>query len=146
MKLYRELQLLLQLYRNAVGLYALPAFLGVATAVVTISLYGAVRFYGKMPFKLYLSFIIPSVALNVMLAFLFQPAATIQKESRKMKNQILNRLISRRVNNDHTGHAVVKSLPTLGIKVGSVFMMERSTHLRVLCLVSVNAVTLLITL
>ena len=118
--------------------------MGSCTGIVTVAVYGVIRFWGRVGFRLYVSFLSPFVGLNCVLGYLLLPAALMKQESedwrRKMRNSVDY------VNGGRYARSVLRSLPDSKLKVGSYFTIKNSTHVTVLGLVSTNAMTLLITM
>lgn len=143
---YLQLLVLNHIFENAYGKWTVPTLMSSCTAILTVSGFGVVRFWGRIGFRLYVSFLSPFVGFNSILTFLLLPAAFMKQESEGWKREMRKLFLRKTRGNRRHERALLRSLPTLGLRVGKFFTVETRTHVTVLGMVSVNAMSLLITL
>ena len=132
------------MFGNTFGRFALPPYLCSGMAL-TFSVYGMIRFFGKVGPKLYISFLSPFVGIYWGFAVLLRPAARMKEESQMLK-QKMRRMGHLESDQWLYERALLRSLPDLGLRVDNYFVVQSGTHLTVMDFVVANAMSLLITL
>ena len=132
-----------RMFENAFGRFALPAYMTSGIAL-TFATYGVVRFFGRVGFKLYFSFVSPFVGIHWGFAYLLRPAARMKLQSRELRRKMGT--LEHLEGGGRYERVVLRSLPDLGLRVNNFLTVERGTHVTALGFVAINAMTLLITL
>ncbi|CAG7726126.1 unnamed protein product [Allacma fusca] len=144
LKHYRELRVMSRLFVVAASELLLPLFISLATLIVTLACYGAIRFFGRMHLKFYIRFITPAFGINVFFSKLLVPSAKLKEHSNSMKKSIYKSSNSFCPAEKSAVAKRLASMPDLEIKIGSYFAVKRKTYITFVGMLSVNVVTLLI--
>ena len=140
LKVYKQLQVLNALYNNCLCSLAWPSFILCDLSCHSLCIYIAVKLCGQVP--LYIAVLFSSWAvLWVVIDFVIFPH---MGQTRELSMEYLYRLAGRD-RRSKLDRAVLRSLRPMGIKVGYLFTMNRTTVLIIIVIVSnltINALLL----
>ena len=141
LKTYKQLQVLNALYNNSLQDLAWPSFILCNLSCHCLCIYIAVKLYDQVP--LYVSVLFSSWAvLWVVIDFVIFPH---MGQTMELSVEYLYQL-SGQVKRSNLDRAMLKALRPMGIKVGYLFTMDRTTVLMIIVIVSnltINALLLM---
>ncbi|CAG7716793.1 unnamed protein product [Allacma fusca] len=145
-KIYRELLLFSRLFENAFGKIGFLTNLVSLTSLLIVSAYGTVRFFGRVEPMMYVGLVVPVFGINVYMRRLLLPSSLIAEHSVEFKRNILTSIKNEEPWEAKFVKTTVRSLPDLKVRVGSCFSIQRKTYITFLGIISLNTMTLLISL